>query len=165
MMHGRSWMAAWVLAAASIGVAGWAAPSLAGPPAPVKQQIKLNVHIAGTTPDSGVELVIKPGHPACKFKPITYKVRHDALIEDIPPIEVETPGANRDCSFAIVLKEPGQPDKLIRRTVQVDQAAEAAGKPQVLKCFISSNAVTSKVAGPAATPVAAKPSPAPATKR
>ena len=156
LMQGRSWMAAGMIAAVTLG--GWASATRAGQPASVKQKVKLSVHIAGTTPNSGVEVVIKPAHPACKFKPITCPVKQDGMLQDIPPIEVETLSADRDCSFAIVLKEPGQPEKTFRRSLQLNPpTATNADKPQALMCYISSRLVASKVEGKPGTPLAARP--------
>jgi len=155
-MRGRSWMAALALVAA-VGVGVGPSASFAAGPAPIKQQVKLNIRLDGTSKDSGVEIVIKPGHPACRFKTIIYPVKGDGLIQDIPPIDVETLSADRDCSFAIVLKEPGQPDKVFRRSLQINGPTQAGdGKPQSLLCYLSSRTASNKT--PMATnPVATKP--------
>ena len=63
--------------------------SRAGDPTPVKQKVKLTLRLDGIVADKGVELVIKPGHPGCRFKPITRPIKGDGTIGDIPPIEVE----------------------------------------------------------------------------
>jgi len=165
-MQGRSRMAALMLLAATVGVAVGVFPtaSLAAGPPPVKQKVKVNIRLDGTSPNSGVEVVIKPGHPACRFKPIVYPVKGDGFIQDIPPIDVETLSADRDCSFAIVLKEPGQPDKVFRRNLQINAPSEAAnGKPQVLQCYLSSRAIGGKPAL-APNPVATNP-PADSTRK
>ena len=61
---------------------------------------------------------------------------------NLAPIEVETVSADRDCSFAITLKEPGQPDKTVRRNLRIVPAAEGRpAAPQALTCFISSNSL------------------------
>ena len=92
-------------------------------------------------------MVIKPGHPGCRFKPITRQIKGDCQIVDIPPIEVETFSADRDCSFAITLKEPGQPEKTVRRNLQIVPAAE----PQALTCYVSSKSLSAPVAKAEAT--------------
>ncbi len=156
-MQGRSRMAALMLSAATVAVGvGFFTPAsdAAGPPS-VKQKIKLQIRLDGISSNS--EVVIKPGHPACRFKPIVYSVKEDGDIRDIPPIDVETFSADRDCSFAIVLKEPGQPDKVFRRSLQINAPTEATrGKPQFFLCYISSKGVFDK-AGLAPSPVATKP--------
>ena len=158
-MQGRSRMAALMGSAATvaIGVGVFASASLAAGPPPIKQKVKLNLRLDGTSPNSGVEVVIKPGHPACRFKPIVYQVNRDGDIRDIPPIDVETLSPNRDCSFAIILKEPGQPDKIFRRSIQISAPSEAtAGKPQFLLCYLSSRGAIDKAAL-APNPVASTP--------
>ena len=155
-MQGRSWMAVGLLTAVTLGT--WASVAPAGQPAPVKQKVQLSIHIAGTTANSGVEVLIKPAHPACKFKPITCPVKKDGMLPEIPPIDVETLSADRDCTFAIVLKEPGQPEKTFRRSFQLNAPTAGTGeKPQALMCYISSRMVASKLSGTPAIPVATKP--------
>ncbi len=148
-MQGRSWMAALTLVAAA---AGALAPSTrAGDPTPIKQKVRLNLRLDGIVADKGIEVVIKPGHPGCRFKPITLPVKGDGLIRDIPPFEVETFAADRDCSFAITLKEPGQPDKTVRRSLQlVAPVAGKADEPQALTCYVTSKSLsTAPVVGKA----------------
>ena len=124
----------------------------------MKQQVKLIIRLDGTERDSGVEVVIKPGHAACRFKPITYSVKADGTIRDIPPIDVETLSADRDCSFAIVLKVPGEADKVFRRSLQIAAPTEAtAGKPQVLQCYLSAASIGARATNGSPRPVATKP--------
>ena len=140
-MQGRSWMAALTLVAASVGVSALTS-ARAGDPTPVKQKVKLTLRLDGIVAEKGVELVIKPGHPGCRFKPIVRPIKGDGNITDIPPIEVESFAADGDCSFAITLKEPGQPEKTVRRNIQLVPAAE----PQALMCYVSSKSLSAPVA-------------------
>ncbi len=137
-MQGRSWMAALTLVAASAGALAPISSARAGDPTPIKQKVKLTLRLDGIVADKGVELVIKPGHPGCRFKPITRLIKGDGTIADIPPIEVETFSADRDCSFAITLKEPGQPEKTVRRNIQIVSEAES----QSLTCYVSSRSLS-----------------------
>ena len=152
-MQVRSWTAAWMLLTAVGAMVSPAADGGGSPPA-IKQKVRLDIRLDGTSAASGVEIVIKPGHPATKFKEVVYKVKQDGDIRDIPPIEVETLSADRDCSFAITLKDPGHADKVFRRSVQLNPPTEAIpGKPEVmptLKCYLSSRDVAAKVAPPTA---------------
>ena len=135
-------MATWMLATTFVGTAGSFAPARAAGPAPLKQTVKLNVQLNCPTAITGGELVIKPGHPACRFKPVAYPIKLDrqGMMPDILPIDVETLSADRDASFLFVLKEPGQPDKVFRRSLQLAvPTAATAGKPQSLNCYLSSN--------------------------
>ena len=154
-------MAALILAAASAGSGRLIATAEAGGPPPVKQKVVLQIRLDGITPGSGAQLVIKPGHRACKFAEVVYAFKGDPRIQDIPPIDVESLSADRDCSFAITLKEPGQPDKVFRRSLQLAAPTDtaAAGKPQVLQCFLSSQAVAARAAAAAPPAVATKPAP------
>ena len=156
-MQVRSRMATWMLLVVSAG-AITSSVSAGGPP-PVKQQVILNLRIDGITRGEGAELVIKPGHAATRFKTINYPVKGDGIIQDIPPINIETVSADRNCSFAIVLKEAGQPEKTFRRNLQIQTPTEATtGKPQVFNCYLSSRTIAAKVgAAPTAVPVATKP--------
>ena len=160
-----------MLVAAAVGAGGWfVSTSHAAGPVPAKQKVKLNIRLDGTMDDSGTELVIKPGNPASRFREITYPVRRDGNIQDIPPFDVETLSADRDCSFAIILKEPGRPDKVFRRSLQiVPSASLTTGKPQVLQCYLSSRDVSNKATATAtlksSTPVAAKPATDPVRQR
>ena len=152
-MQVRSWMAAWMLSTA-VGAMTMPATSAAGTPTAVKQKVRLDIRLDGTSAATGVEIVIKPGHPATKFKEVVYQVKKDGDIRDIPPIEVESLSADRDCSFAITLKDPGHADKVFRRSVRLSPPTEATpGKPEVmptLKCYLSSRDVAAKVAPPTA---------------
>ena len=146
-------MAAWMLATA-VGAIVLPATSGAGNPPAVKQKVRLDIRLDGTSAATGVEIVIKPGHPATKFKEVVYKVKQDGEIRDIPPIEVETLSADRDCSFAITLKDPGHADKIFRRSVQLSPTTSTTpDKSEVmptLKCYLSSRDVAAKVAPPTA---------------
>ena len=97
-MQGRSWMAALALAAASAAFFGTA--SLAGQPTPIKQTVKLSLHLEGIAREDG-EVVIKPGHPGCRFKEIAFRLSDQPLdgfgMINLAPFEVETISADRDC--------------------------------------------------------------------
>ena len=151
-MQGWSWMAALTLVAS---IAGASAPSTrASEPTPVKQKVSLSLRLDGLSSQGG-EVEIKPGHAGCKFETIKFQTKaHPKAIDGkifLDPIEVETVSADRECSFAITLREPGQADKVVRRTLRLTPAAPGkAATPQVLTCFISSNSLN--------PPVVAKPS-------
>ncbi len=149
-MQGWSWMAALTLAAASAATFGPA--SLAGQPTPTRQVVKLSLRVDGIARQDG-EILIKPGHPGCRFKEITTRVSD--LVPDMygmynfAPFEVETVSADRDCSFAITLREPGKPDKTARRNLRIIPNAEGRpAAPQILRCYVSSGP-TAPVAGKA----------------
>ncbi len=150
-MRSRSWMAALSLATAMLGAVAW--ESIAGEPAPIKQKVELLVMFAGLSADGG-DVEIKPGNAGCKFDTIKFKTKgHPRTMKDgkikLDPIDVETKNADGYCSFAITLKEPGQPDKIVRRSVRLKPAEpDKPAKPVEMTCFINSNSLT---------PVATKP--------
>ena len=104
-MQGWSWMAALTLVVASTGAF---APSstVAAEPTPTKQKVKLVLRLDGVVVRAGTEITVKPGNPGCRFKVVTKPVKEEDFVE---LIDVETVNADRDCSFAITVKEPGQP--------------------------------------------------------
>ena len=144
-MQRRSWMAALTLAALVGAPAGADATARAKPgdeiaatrqadePASIKRKVALNLKFSGLLYPG--EVVIKPANAGCRFQPITRPVRRNDLVP-IEPIEVETFSADRTCSLVITLKEPGQPDKTMRRTFQFE-ATEPAKGPQVFECMLS----------------------------
>ena len=145
-MQGWSWMAALTLVASAFGAL--APTSRAAEPPPVKQKVSLSLRLDGLNAAGG-EIEIKPGHAGCRFETIKFQTKsHPKMFEGkivLDPFEVETVSADRDCSFVITLKEPGQPDKTVRRTLRIVPPAE--GKParaQELICYISSNSLKPK---------------------
>jgi hypothetical protein len=142
-MRNRLRMAAWALAA---GVA-WAPSARAGDP-PVANRVNLDVQISGLG-RAGCEIEIRPGHPACQFRPIAATIRpedsRDPLKLRTIAIDARSLGADRDCSFSITVKEPGQPPKTFRRGVRL--AATEPGKPtptQSLRCYLNTAAIAAK---------------------
>lgn len=148
-------MAALTIAAGWLGAC--AGPSSMGAePASIKQKVTLNVRLTGPIGQKA-EVTVKPGHAACRFKPITRAIDPDVVVP-FGPFDVESFSAEGDCSFAITIKEPGQPDKTVRRSLQL--APKAAGKdddgPTMMTCYISSRSLSPFKGTPPA--VAAEPS-------
>ena len=140
-MQGWSWMAALALAAASAAFFGTA--SLAGQPTPIKQTVRLSLHLEGIARDDG-EVVIKPGHSGCRFKEISFRLseqpRDSFGMINLAPFEVETISADHDCGFAITLKEPGKPDKTVRRNlIVVPNVDGRPATPQKMTCFVTAD--------------------------
>ena len=130
-MQGRSWMAALALAASTLLAPGPAARAEDKPPV---SKVKLEIRIAGLGLD-GCEIEIKPAHAGCQFKTATYHVtqqgRASLLLED-----VQTSSADRDCAFAITLKEAGQPARTLRRGLRL--VAPPSGSVPSLTCYLNS---------------------------
>jgi len=147
-MQGWSWMAALTLVAS---VSGLLAPTAqAAEPPSVKQKVSLVVRLDGLSA-SGGEVEIKPAHAGCRFETIKIDTKsHQKKMVDgsivLDPFEVESLSADRDCTFAITLKEPNQAAKTVRRTIRLVPATD--GKPakvQDLICYISSRSLEPKV--------------------
>jgi hypothetical protein len=133
-MQGRSWMAALTLVAGIIGAS--AAPSKAEAP-PVAHKVRLRLNIAGLG-RGGCDVDVKPAHAGCNFRPRVVHVGSDGKFQ-IELDDVQSTGADRDCSFAITIREPGHADKTVRRGLQL--AAPVAGRPAVVQafdCYLSS---------------------------
>jgi hypothetical protein len=110
--------------------------------------VQLNLRIAGLG-GKGCDVQIKPGNASCKFRPL-----YDQHAEDhqhVPPDgtanlelrDVELRGADRTCTIAITILEPGQAPRTFYRGFRL------APKPDVTKtsrppsaptftCFLSS---------------------------
>ncbi len=139
-MQGRSWMAALTLVAGIIGAPE--VPSKAeAPPAGHKVSLRLNIAGLGR---GGCDVDVKPAHAGCKFRPRVQHVGSDGKIQ-IELDDVRSTGADRDCSFAITIREPGHADKTVRRGFQL--AAPVAGRPavaQAFDCYLSSPALLAR---------------------
>lgn len=144
-MQGRSWMAALTLTL-TLALSGGLAPAVAGdPPAPSPERpgagtkahtVKLELAIAGLPVNgSGCDVEIKPAHAGCKFQPITRHIDSRGfatlLVKD-----VVSRSADRDCAFAITIREPGQPERTVRRGLRLQDSEKST--PQTLTCYLSS---------------------------
>ncbi len=169
-MQGRSWMAALTLAAGlgytmtvtGQGPASNPAPTQApqvttttesrtadaasGRKAGLKRQVRLQIQIAGLG-DEEATVVVKPGHPGCKFETITRKVKYPGRI-DVPAFIVESRGADRDCAFSITIKEPGKADKTVQRGLRLHPVADGEPEsPLFLACYLSSQSLAARDTG------------------
>lgn len=154
-MASRSWMAALTLAfgLASLCGAGEPGPPSSPPtPPPVKpttgagetksqpadlHAVTVELRIAGLGAQ-GCEVEIKPAHPACEFQPIRTHVDKAGKAKLSFP-DVRTRSADRDCTFAITIKEPGHADRTIRRGMRLAAAdSPDRASPQNLTCYLTS---------------------------
>jgi hypothetical protein len=150
---------------------GAQAPAVvAAEPPTVKQKVILSLRLDGLSANGG-DIEIKPGHAGCRFETIKFQTKTHPKSFDgkiyLDPIEVESLGADRNCSFAITLKEAGQPDKTVHRTLRLVAPAELkaadakTAKPQELTCYLSSNSlnvpVVAKENATPKAPVASRP--------
>jgi hypothetical protein len=130
--------------------------ALAGrPDAPARAQepttptaVRLQLQITGVSP-AGCVVEIRPGHPGCKFTPVARKVAGYAGGETVrlDPITIVPAalGADRDCSFAITVREPDMPPRTFRRGLRMAPtfASEVAGA-HVLNVYLSTPSLALK---------------------
>ncbi|GAC1473101.1 MAG: hypothetical protein NVSMB9_21160 [Isosphaeraceae bacterium] len=136
-MQGRSWMAALTLATALVPASTHAAESedSSGTATEAKTHtVKLELRIAGLGP-KGCEIEVKPGHPGCKFQKLTQHVERNGIASLLIK-DVLTQNADRDCTFAITIRENGQPERTVRRGLRV--VSRAGVKQELLTCYLSS---------------------------
>jgi|GEM_PF-6601500 len=101
----------------------------------VVNKVVMELQIQGLSSE-GCIIEIAPGHPGCKFKKVRYKVDSPRVL--LQPIEVTSLSADRDCSFAITIKEPGMPEQTIRRGMRLARPDESAPVPQTrLTCYLA----------------------------
>lgn len=154
MMPSRSGMAAVVLALFLAGSGrGQSETPLAVPP--IESTIKLQLLISGLSQD-GCILKIEPGHPGCRFKPVERRITlsggQTGGMTRLDPItfKASTLSADRDCSFAITLTEPGQPPRTYRRGTRL--TAAPGGQPsnstsQTVKVYLSAPSLAARDSG------------------
>lgn len=108
------------------------------PPAKSKiDQIELKLVIAGLSGE-GCEVEVKPGNPRVDFKPQTFRVPSNGRAS-VTLKDVELLGMDRNCAFAVVVREKGQDPKTIYRGFRLP-AESSAGRAGALSftCFLSS---------------------------
>ena len=92
----------------------------------VKNKVTLQLQLSGLG-QQGCIIEIKPAHPACTFKPVKFKVGglsgERAVTLDPIVIDASSTGADRDCSFAITLREPGQNPRTFQRGLRLAEPA------------------------------------------
>lgn len=133
-MQGRSWMAALTLA---VGALSAQDPKARADGEPGVHKVKLDLRIAGLG-RAGCEVEVKPAHEGCQFQPLKKHVGPNGTLM-LELKDVQTSSADRDCAFAITIREPGHALKTVHRGLRL--AAQVNGRPmspQTLTCFITS---------------------------
>jgi len=113
---------------------------------PKGRTIELVLSVSGLGA-KGCEIEIKPGNPACAFKPKTVHVKAGSSNQHVQLKDVEIRGADRNCSVALTIREEGQPAKTIYRGYRV----AANPKPGSVESFICWMSTPSKSAAIAAS--------------
>jgi hypothetical protein len=97
--------------------------------------IQLSLAIAGLGAE-GCDVEVKPANPSCKFRPSPTKHVSSDGHATIELRDVELRGADKTCTLAITVREPGQPPQTVYRGFRL-----SSSKPGVVPnftCFISS---------------------------
>lgn len=138
-MPSRSRMAA--LAALAVGLAAASALHAADDPA-VANTVRLQLQITGLSA-KGCTLKVAPAHPGCAFTPIERRIDSgnvSGMIRLREPIVLvaTTTSADRDCSFAITIHEPGQSPQTFRRGIRLIPPSNGKPAPtQTVKVYLS----------------------------
>jgi hypothetical protein len=106
-------------------------------PAAVANTVRLQLKITGL-PASNCLLKIAPAHAGCRFPVVERQIaagRGGAGMVTLEPILIQatSTGADRDCSFAITLQEPGRPPQTFRRGLRL--VPPEPGKPGPVRDF------------------------------
>jgi hypothetical protein len=138
--------------------AGAGAGAFAGDDDPVEEpgitnKVTLQLQLSGLS-KQGCVVEIRPAHPACKFKPMKFKVgglaADRAVALDPITFEARSTGADRDCSFAITVREPGQAPRTFQRGLRlIEPTAEKPLPEKTLKCYLSAAALATRPEAPA----------------
>jgi hypothetical protein len=125
--------------------AGAAASRAADDPAPVVNQVKLDVQISGVGA-AGCKIEIRPANPACKFEPVVQEIAKTPAsgvirLDDLD-IAASSLSADRECTFSIVVTEPGAKPLTFKRSVRL-QVAKNPGDdtPEIEQTFYLRNTV------------------------
>ncbi len=150
-MRARSRMAALALIVGTSIAAGPESSAQDRRPAnPQTRTAKLNLVIAGLG-RNGCDVEIKPGNASCKFRALNEKGEEQRQhitssgMATLDLADIELRGADRTCSVAITVLEPGQPAKTIYRGFRLSSHPEGEGMTAAKKsavptftCYLSS---------------------------
>ncbi len=114
-----------------------------------KIKVELELVIAGRQGSCDVE--VKPAHSGCSFRAVKKHVDRDQKTLRIVIDDLVLNNADRDCAFAITLKEAGKPEKTMKRGMRLDPpstvAADTPASVPKLICYLSSPSMTARVGG------------------
>lgn len=97
--------------------------------------IQLNLVIAGLGTE-GCEVEVKPANASCKFRPSAAEHVPSDGRATIKLRDVELRGADRTCTMAITVREPGQPPQTIYRGFR--PGSSKGGNVPSYTCYVSS---------------------------
>jgi hypothetical protein len=126
-------MAAWTLIAGAVPAMDLAARADDRPA--VAHPVKIELRIAGLG-RGGCDVEVKPGHAGCRFRPLSRHVdssgKATLMLDDVQALT-----ADRDCAFAITIREPGHAAKTVLRGLRLPEAAAGGASIRTLPCFLS----------------------------
>jgi hypothetical protein len=118
----------------------------------VRNRVTLVLQVSGLGQE-GFEVEVRPAHPGCRFEPVR-RAHEDPIpagaVVRLDPIAIDAQslGADRDCSFAITIREPGKPPRTFLRGLRLNLAtAEQAVPAQTFRCYLSATALALKEDG------------------
>lgn len=109
-------------------------------------KVELYLAIAGLGPQ-GCDVEIKPAHPGCKFRTVVQHVSQGGKAK-VAINDAQSRSADRDCTFAITIREPGHADRTVHRGLRL--LATATPTAQLLSCNLSSPSRLARTQGAAA---------------
>ena len=98
-------------------------------------RIQVNLVVAGLGTE-GCDVVVKPANAGCKFRPSKTEHVNSEGRATIKLEDVELRGADKTCTMAITIREPGQPAQTIYRGFR--PGSSKSGPVPSFTCFISS---------------------------
>lgn len=146
-MPSRSWMAALTIA---LTVAATFGSPVRADDDPVANTVRLELQIAGLGPE-GCAVEVRPAHPGCQFAELVARVDSSRVGSSrtvrLPPfvIDARSSSADRDCTFAITIREADRPPMTFRRGVRL--LPQVAGQPapvRTLTCYLVSPSLAAR---------------------
>jgi hypothetical protein len=98
-------------------------------------KVQLALRVAGLTA-RGCDVEVKPAHPGCSFKTIVEHIGPNGLA-NLRLDDVRTVSADRDCTFAITIREAGQTARTVYRGMRLSPSHNGRG-PLFLECILNS---------------------------
>ncbi len=113
--------------------------------APGAHPVELNLLIAGLGRE-GCEVEVKPGNRGSRFQPQSQHIGASGKASFVFR-DVEVRGADRNCSFAITIRESGQAPKTIYRGFRIASRLAPSTSPTTAQSFTCYMNSPSKLAG------------------
>ncbi|WP_205678635.1 hypothetical protein [Aquisphaera insulae] len=110
-------------------------------------QVDLNLNIAGLGAE-GCDVDVKPGNRSSRFKGQHHHVASNGKAS-LKFRGVEVLGADRTCSFAITVHEPGQEPRTIYRAFRINgRSGQPLPPSQAFTCYLNSPSKLARLSQP-----------------